>query len=122
MPRAWLTRVLFALALAVQVIAPMAGSLAAARESEADGSIGVCLKGAGAGQAERQLPGHTRNGRDCPICQIFCDGVAPVAARPPTPGMAPVQWFEFCWTAADRVLPILSHGGANRARAPPSFS
>ncbi len=120
MPRAWLTRVLFALALAVQVIAPMAGSFAAALDNEV-GSIGVCLKAA-KDQAKHQVPGHAQKERDCPICQIFCNGVAPVAARPPAPGMALVQWVEFRWTVADRVLPVLLQGLAHRARAPPSFS
>jgi hypothetical protein len=120
MPRAWLTRLLFALALAVQVIAPMASNVAAAREGGSDDGVGFCVKAGG--QTEHRTPGHAQDGRDCPICQTLCDGVAPIAARPSAPGMAPVQWVEVPWTVADRVLPVLSSDGANRARAPPIFS
>ncbi|WP_330084452.1 DUF2946 family protein [Methylocystis iwaonis] len=122
MPRVWLTKVLFALALAVQVLAPLASSLAAARESEADPAIGVCLKAPKGGQSGSQAPGHSHGGRDCPICQAFCDGVAPIASRPTSLGMAPVQWVEFRWFPADRALASSTLDEANRARGPPSFS
>lgn len=122
MPRMWLTKMLFALALAVQVIAPLASSFAAAREGDADNSIGICLKAARGSQAGHQTPGNPHGGRDCPICQFFCDGVAPVAMRPVSIDAAPAQWIEFRWTSVDRVLPAWARDESNRARGPPSFS
>lgn len=123
MPRAWLTRLLFALALALQVIAPMSGGVAAARDGVKSHALETCLALAGGDHGQRQGGhGHTHGHHDCALCQAFCDGVAPVAGRPASLGRAPVQWEDIHWMVADRALPAPPRNYDRQARAPPKFS
>ncbi|WP_363349309.1 DUF2946 family protein [Methylocystis echinoides] len=122
MPRRWLTFALFALALAVQAITPAANGVATAHE--AFGLSEICLNAA-AEHASQKAPGHThRHHRhhDCALCQSFCDGVAPVAARPMTLGVRSVDWAPVQWAASERLPVATPRDFARQARAPPSFS
>ncbi|MGJ0504252.1 MAG: hypothetical protein ACR65X_11040 [Methylocystis sp.] len=56
----------------------------------------------------------------CTLCQAFCSGLAPLAARPGPIGATPVPSFRLAWTVADRVAPTPRPDPANRQRAPPS--
>ena len=56
----------------------------------------------------------------CTLCQAFCSGLAPLAARPGPIGATPVPSFRLVWTVADRVAPTPRPDPANRQRAPPS--
>ncbi|MGD9543512.1 MAG: hypothetical protein AB7F41_03830 [Methylocystis sp.] len=56
----------------------------------------------------------------CSLCQAFCSGLAPLAARPGLIGATPVPSFQLVWTVADRVAPTPRPDPANRPRAPPS--
>lgn len=124
MRRNWLTILLVALALTVQVFAPVAGNVAVAKAlGEASESIDLCLKAAGSADDRQQTPGQLHSHRDaCALCQAFCDGSAPLAARLLSSGMAPVQWTALDWTLADGALPTPHHEHSRQARAPPSLS
>jgi hypothetical protein len=113
---------LFALALAVQVIAPASASvMAEARNSSA--AFAICFQAGGGPAGDRELPGPNERRSDaCPLCQACCVGVAPPAAWPSSVGMAPVQWVASSWTVADRAVPTPHPDYAHRARAPPSLS
>lgn len=124
MPRNWLTSILFALALAVQALMPVASGVASARGVDLNASSATCLNGGEAGH-KQDGPGHVHRGghHDCVLCQAFCDGVAPVAARPSAlSGVAFVQWTEIRWADSDRVLPARWRDFSRQARGPPSFS
>ncbi|QGM99444.1 DUF2946 family protein [Methylocystis parvus] len=121
MPRRWLPTVLFVLALAVQAFLPVANGVAAARGVDVHGLSEICLK-AGSPGHDHGPAGHAHGTHDCALCQAFCDGVAPVAAKPVLLGMAPVQWRDIRWTVADRALPAPPRDYDRQARAPPSFS
>jgi hypothetical protein len=117
MSRNWLTAVLFALALAVQAIAPIAGNLAAAQA----GVSTNCLAADGADH--KSAPGHVHRHRDsCLLCQAFCDGVAPVEAHPVHLVFASFDWRPLAWTMADSTLKGPQRDFCRQARAPPSFS
>jgi len=120
----WLTALLFALALAIQAFAPVAGNVAVARSlGDAGETVDLCLDGASSAGDRHQAPGHLHGHRGaCALCQAFCDGLAPLAARLVSPGMAPVQWTALDWTARDRALPTRLHDFSRQARAPPSLS
>jgi hypothetical protein len=124
MPRNWRSVLLFALALAIQALAPAAANFAMARPSgDLRSSIILCLQTGGSAGDRQQLPGHhDRQRDDCPLCQISCSGVAPLEARPNFAGLAPVQWTALAWTVADRALPAPRHEYSHPARAPPVFS
>jgi len=114
---------LFVVALAVQAFLPVTNGVAASRGIDLRGPNEICLKTGGPDQDGDQGPGHVHRSRhDCALCQAFCDGVAPVAARPIALGRAPVQWKDVCWAAADRVLPVPLRDYDRQARAPPGFS
>ena len=112
---------LFALALALQVLAPIAGNLAVAGTLDLGGvSVTVC-------QSEKSSPSkgplsHSHH-QSCAICQAYCDGVSPVAA-----GVLAIndayfaQWRLAQWRPINRVLPTTSIDYARLARAPPAFS
>jgi hypothetical protein len=55
----------------------------------------------------------------CILCQAFCSGLAPLAARSGPIGATPVPSFRLVWTVADRVAPTPRPDPANRQRAPP---
>lgn len=124
MRRNWLTVLLFALAMAVQAFAPVAGNVAIAKNLRGAGeSIELCLKAAVSAGDQQQAPGQLHSHRDaCALCQAYCDGVAPLAARLAPLGMAPVQWTALHWSVADRALPTPHHDYSRQARAPPSHS
>jgi hypothetical protein len=56
----------------------------------------------------------------CILCQAFCSGLAPLAARPGPIGATPVPSFRLVWTVADCVAPTPRPDPANRQRAPPA--
>ncbi|WP_457797389.1 DUF2946 family protein [Methylocystis sp. S23] len=122
MPRRWFTAILFVLALAVQACLPVANGVAAARGADIHGLSEICLKAGGSDHGGHHAPGHVHGRHDCALCQAFCDGVAPVAARPFSVGMAPAQWKDVPWAVADRALPAPPRDYGRQARAPPSFS
>ncbi|MEK4033693.1 DUF2946 family protein [Methylocystis sp. IM3] len=118
MPR-WLTVALFALALAVQAIAPVANGVAAAHD--ATGLFEFCQKATDA--APQQSPGHThRHHQDCALCQAFCDGVAPVAGRPVALAFASLHWSRLAWAAVDFAPLATARDVSRQARAPPRFA
>jgi len=125
MRRNWFGVLVFMLALAVQALAPAVANVAMAlTSSEAGRSFSLCLRAGGspAGNSQ-QLPGHNDRHRDaCLLCQVCCDGIAPIEARPNDVGRAHVQWTALAWTVADRVLPTPRHDHSRQARAPPAFS
>ena len=127
MRRNWLTILLFALALAIQVVAPVAMNVALAAgagsvaTAVADG--GLCLKDAGAADRSQSPLDHLRAHHDaCLLCQLHCDGGATLDARATSIGRAPVYWTALPWTAADRALPVPAAERSHQARAPPVFS
>jgi len=116
---------LFVLALAVQAVAPATANIAMSRTfGEPRFSIEVCSRaGDGFADDNHQLPNpHDRHHGACIICQLCCNGVAPLAVRPNLVGEAPVQWTTLAWTVADRALPAPRHEHSHRARAPPVLS
>ena len=125
MRRNWIGVLVFALALTIQVWAPVVASVAMAQTAtDAERRLSLCLN-AGGDNADRsqQLPGHHNQHRDaCPLCQFCCGGIAPIEARPNQVGRAPVQWIALAWTVADRVLPTPAHDHSRQARAPPALS
>ncbi len=123
MRRSWRSVLLFALALAIQALAPAASAIGAARPfGGSRASFEICLQ-AGGFAGNEQLPGHHDRQRDaCPLCQMSCSGVAPLEARPTLAGLAPVQWTALAWTVADRALPAPRHEHSHQPRAPPLFS
>ncbi len=119
MPRPWLKLILFALALAVQVIAPAASGVATAYEG------GGFQRDCGAVDPRRQSPTRHTNGQnhhDCALCQSFCDGAAPVPARRPDALLSPAHWVRLHWAQPVGEHPAHSRHSAHRARAPPRFA
>ena len=76
-----LGRLIFALALTIQVFSPVASSVA--RAGSANPVFQICLKAA-LDFATRDQQSPDRSGRhgngDCLLCQLSCDGSAPVGA------------------------------------------
>lgn len=118
MPRRWLTAVLFALALAVQAIAPVANGVAAAHEAVR--LTEICQKASD--DTPQKAPGHTHRRHDCALCESFCDGAAAVAARPTSFGAQPVHWTLIHWTANHFTPPVTPRDFSRQARAPPRFA
>lgn len=121
----WLTTVLFALALAVQALAPIAGNVARANGfGAASASVALCLSKASGGPTDpQQAPGAAHGHRhDCALCQSLCDGVAPIAAPPLQLVAASAFWRAAEWAADARALPARRFDHARQARAPPTFS
>lgn len=118
----WVTRVLFALALTVQVIAPMASAVAAARDTGSVAGIETCLN-IGVGDHGRGQPAHHRHSHhDCALCKAFCDGVAPVSASPVALCADGFEWRTASWVLNDAALTRPRPAASHRARAPPHFS
>ena len=118
----WCSVLLFALALAVQALAPAAGNIAFAASGDQRFSLQICLQSGGS-DGSNELPGQNDRQRDsCPVCQVSCSGVAPLEARPDPVGLALVQWTALAWTVADRALPAPRHESSHQPRAPPAFS
>lgn len=110
---------LFALALALQVLAPIAGNLAIAGTLDVGGvSLSLC-------QSEKadpaKAPSHSHH-QSCALCQVYCDGVSPVAANSHVLFVRPARWDVADWRVFDRVLPTTTFDFSRQARAPPSFS
>lgn len=118
----WLSVILFALALAVQALAPVAIGMPTTRGLELAGLSEICLKAREASDSRHDTPSHTHRCQDCALCQAFCDGVTPVAGRPFWLGAPPSQWTKFHWAATIPGLPTSPRDYARQARAPPVFS
>jgi hypothetical protein len=117
MSRRWLTIALFALALAVQALAPAAIGVAAAHEG---GLSETCVTAAD--RAPQHAPPGTRHTHHhCALCQSFCDGVAPVPVRPIAVDAGPLHWRSFAWVAPVMAASPAWRDFAHRARAPPRF-
>lgn len=130
MRRNWLTVLIFALALAIQVVAPVAVNVALAAGTNAAAvskpslvSTELCVKEIGSNDTSQQAPGRLKGHRgDCVLCQAACDGVAQLGARAIQLGRAPVRWTPLPWTVADRALPLPVRDYSRQARAPPTLS
>jgi hypothetical protein len=121
MPALRLRFLLFALALAVQAFLPVASGVAAAGGNARAGLSEICFKAVGSLDPDdgRAAPGHVHQ-RECPLCQAFCDGVAPVEASAVVLGAFPAPWATLRWIIAESTAPAASAGFAHRARAPPA--
>ena len=111
---------LFALALALQVLSPVVGNLAVAGNIDLGGvSFSVC-------QSEKSDPSKAPLSRVhhhvCALCQVYCDGISPVAAGDLVIHAQYTPWRLAHWRLLDRVLPTTTIDYARRARAPPAFS
>jgi hypothetical protein len=116
----WTSGFLFALALAVQAVAPAAANAAMAR-----GAFALALQSCSKeqGTARTAAPDHSDALVDrCAACALCCAGVAPVDARPDPIASAPLHWTRAVWTALSSSAPALRHDHARQARAPPIFS
>lgn len=126
MRRNWLTILLFALAMAIQLVAPVLVNVALAGGASSPGAAadgGLCLRSFDASDRSLPAPDHLKGHRDaCLLCQIHCDGAVPWGARAASFGRAPVYWTALPWTAADRALPTPASDYSRQARAPPFFS
>ncbi len=110
---------LLLLAMAVQVIAQGAGGIAFAHDHANGETASICRTAAGgAGDAPSSPIRHDV----CALCQILCDGVAPVGARDYSTASAGVVWLAAAWASRDCILSTTSVDHTWRARAPPSFS
>jgi Protein of unknown function (DUF2946) len=111
---------LFVLAMAVQALLPVASGVAAGGIARG-GLSEICLKAVGDLDHEdgRSSPAHSHQ-RDCPLCQAFCDGVAPVGGSSAGPVVSPVQWSTLAWASLDSPAPAAASRFAHRARAPPA--
>ena len=112
--------ILFLLAMAVQVIAPVMGGMAFAHERVHGEAISsLCRNAAGdIGEAPAPPPRHD----SCALCQFLCDGATPVIVRDYASDPAGAVWFDLAWGARDFVLPTTRIDHTRRARAPPFFS
>jgi hypothetical protein len=111
--------VLFVLAVAVQVIAPVLGGMAFADERSRGEAVSLCSAAAGDTSDAPSLPTHHDR---CALCQITCDGYAPVGLRAYPTAPAGSVWSAIVWASREFVLPTTSIDHLRRARAPPSFS
>ncbi len=111
--------VLFVLATAVQVIAPVLGGMAFAHERPRGETVSLCRAAAGDTRDTPPSPSHHDH---CALCQIACDGDAPLSVRAYSIAPAGAVWFAMFWASRDFVLPTTSINHTRRARAPPSFS
>jgi hypothetical protein len=111
---------LFLLALAIQALAPATARVIMARaQNDGTAVYTLCVSIA---DPQGQQPLRAQHDSSCLLCQIGCDGAAPLSARVVQAGAAPVQWTHADWTAADRAPPARTALSAHRARAPPAFS
>lgn len=122
MPRLWLAALLFALALAVQALAPAANGVAAAHGFDALGLGEICLRAAQSGRDSQPAPRRTHGHHDCVLCQAFCDGATPVMARLVAIAAPRTQWTLSHWTAAPPGLTANPRNFWRQARAPPAFA
>ncbi len=110
---------LFALALALQVLAPIAGNLAVAGTLDLGGvSFSLCQS---AKADPTKTPSHSHH-QSCALCQVYCDGVSPVSAGSYILLASPARWNLADWRIYDRVLPTTKLDFSRQARAPPAFS
>jgi len=109
---------LFLLALAVQALAPAVARVVMAR-AQNDGAAIYSLCANIADPQDKTAPSRVQHDASCLLCQVACDGAAPLASRVAQAGAAPVQWALPDWTAADHAPPARISASANRARAPP---
>lgn len=111
---------LFALALALQVLAPIAGNLAVAGTLDVGGvSFSLC-------QSEKsgpaKAPSSHSHHQSCALCQVYCDGVSPVTASSYILLTRTARRDVANWRVFDRVLPTTTLDFSRTARAPPAFS
>ncbi len=120
MRRTRLQILLFALALTFQVLAPIAGNLAVAGTIDLGG---VSLKLCQSDKADSsKVPLSHGQHQSCALCQIYCDGVSPVATDVIVIQTQSALWRVAYWRLLDRILPSTAFDYARQARAPPAFS
>lgn len=120
MRRSWLQVLLFMVALTIQVIAPLAGSLAHAKGFSGSGiSSVICLSSDETSEQGKGGPSHLTLSKHCLLCQTVCDSLgfslthdqsSLISAESWVAGFFPEQ-KDFC--APSRAV------GLYRARAPP---
>jgi hypothetical protein len=119
MRRNFLCALMFALALAVQALAPAAAGVAMATAAQ---QLCVTLSSAEPG-ATAQPAGHSDAGPAlCDLCALCCGAVGPIGTRSVAVTTAPLRWIALIWAAADDPAPLARRGHAGQARAPPSCS
>ena len=111
---------LFALALVLQVLAPIAGNLAVAGTLDLGGvSFSICqFDKADSSKSPLSRAHH----QSCALCQVYCDGVSPVSAGSHVLFERPARWHVADWRVFHRVLPTAPIDSSRQARAPPAFS
>lgn len=120
MSRRWLTALLFVLAMTVQVFAPVANGVAAAHGLDTLAAGEICLTAAQSDHGSRGQPLHGHHHHhDCALCQAFCDGVAPVAARLAALAAPTAQWTCVQWSLTHQTMRASPRDAARQARAPP---
>lgn len=112
--------ILFLVAMAVQVIAPVMGGMARANARSPGEAISSLCRAAGGDTGE--APESPARHDSCALCEVLCDGVAPVGARDYAIVPAGNVWFALVWGSPEVVRPPTSIDQTHRARAPPSFS
>jgi len=123
MQRSGIARLLFVLALAVQVMLPGVSALAHPQNDSTGAANELCWKAAssvasqqdrGSGQPERRHDG-------CLFCQASGSGATPFVATPTTAGFVSTS-YQLRRFAADAALPRSYDESARQARAPPQTS
>lgn len=124
MRRKWLTVLFFALALAIQALAPIATNVAyAGGGGSASTAFELCLNGGGFADDQTQTPGQAnRRHENCPLCQTFCDGAAPLAGRSVFLRIVPPTSRALSSTEVDRFPLKRPFEHSHQARAPPLHS
>jgi hypothetical protein len=122
MRRNSLGALLFALALAIQAVAPAAAPVAMAQAS--GGSTfptEICQQARIVDERERSPGRHERRRDLCSLCQISCSGVAPLQARTSFESLTFVGWTALAWPAICCAAPARRGEFSHRARAPPTI-
>lgn len=115
MRRNFVCALLFALALAVQALAPAALRAASAQQT--------CVAASVDGPATKGQPfGHPDTGSPrCDLCALCCGSLAPLGARSSVALVPFAAWTAATWPVVENAAPV-SRRDAVRARAPPTFS
>jgi hypothetical protein len=119
MRRTRLQILLFALALILQVLAPIAGNLAVAGTIDL-GGVSFKLCQSDKSDSSKAPLSHAQH-QSCALCQVYCDGVSPVVSGALANHAQSAQWLPAHWRLLDRILPSTTLDYARQARAPPAF-
>ena len=116
--------VLFALALGLKVLLPVAAVVQVSNNSAAQTALQDCLSAATDGAlGHAQAPGKgDRHAASCPLCQISCEGAFALLERAAQPGQPILSASAEPWRNVDSPEPRARVAAAHQARAPPQFS